>query len=42
MTIRPIIIAPDPRLKTKSSIVETIDDSIQQLCKDYGDKIGQN
>ncbi|MEK6746970.1 MAG: peptide deformylase [Pseudomonadota bacterium] len=34
MTIRPIIIAPDPRLKTKSSIVETIDDSISELVRD--------
>ncbi len=34
MTIRPIIIAPDPRLKTKSFIVETIDDSIRELVRD--------
>lgn len=34
MTIRPIIIAPDPRLKTKSSIVEVIDDSVHELVRD--------
>ncbi|MEQ1706190.1 MAG: peptide deformylase [Rickettsiales bacterium] len=34
MTIRSIIIAPDPRLKTKSFIVETIDDSIRELVRD--------
>lgn len=34
MTIRPIIIAPDPRLKTKSSIVEVIDDSTRELVRD--------
>jgi len=34
MTIRSIIIAPDPRLKTKSFIVETIDDSISELVRD--------
>jgi peptide deformylase len=34
MTIRPLIIAPDPRLKTKSFAVETIDDSIKELVQD--------
>lgn len=34
MTIRPIIIAPDPRLKTKSFLVETVDDSIRELVQD--------
>jgi peptide deformylase len=34
MTIRPIIIAPDPRLKTKSFIVEAVDDSIRELVAD--------
>lgn len=34
MTIRPIIIAPDPRLKTRSFLVETVDDSIRELVRD--------
>lgn len=34
MTIHPIIIAPDPRLKTKSFIVETVDDSVRELVRD--------
>ncbi len=34
MTIRQIIIAPDPRLKTKSFAVEKIDDSIAELVQD--------
>ena len=34
MTIRTIIIAPDPRLKTKSFAVEAGDDSISELVQD--------
>lgn len=34
MTIRPIIIAPDPRLKTKSFLVEDVDASIHELVRD--------
>ena len=34
MSILPIIIAPDPRLKTKSETVTTIDDSIRELAID--------
>lgn len=34
MTIHPIIIAPDPRLKTKSFLVETVDESIRELVQD--------
>lgn len=34
MTIRPVIIAPDPRLKTKSFLVEVVDDSIRELVAD--------
>ena len=34
MTVLPIIIAPDPRLKTKSEPVATIDDTIKQLAAD--------
>lgn len=34
MTIRDVIIAPDPRLKTKSFMVEKIDDSIKELVAD--------
>ena len=37
MTIRPVIIAPDPRLKTRSFIVENIDDSISELVQDMFD-----
>jgi peptide deformylase len=37
MTIRSIIIAPDPRLKTKSSPVEKIDDRIRTLARDLFD-----
>jgi len=34
MTVLPIIIAPDPRLKTKSELVATIDESIKSLVTD--------
>ncbi len=34
MTILPIIIAPDPRLKIKAKAVETVDDDIRQLMDD--------
>ncbi len=37
MTIQPIIIAPDPRLKTKSFLVEHIDESIKELVQDMFD-----
>jgi len=37
MPIRPLIIAPDPRLKTKSSPVEKIDAEIKQLAADLFD-----
>ena len=37
MTIRPLIIAPDPRLKTKSSAVEAGDSSISELAQDLFD-----
>ena len=37
MTIQPIIIAPDPRLKTKSFLVEFVDDSIRDLVNDMFD-----
>lgn len=34
MTVLPIVIAPDPRLKTKSSPIETIDAEIKKLATD--------
>jgi peptide deformylase len=34
MAIRPIIEAPDPRLKTVSTTVETVDDDIRKLVAD--------
>jgi peptide deformylase len=34
MAIRPIIEAPDPRLKTVSTTVETVDDDIRKLIAD--------
>lgn len=37
MAILPIIIAPDPRLKTKSSPVEAVDGDIKQLVADMFD-----
>ena len=37
MTIRPVVIAPDERLNTKSSPVEVIDDSIRTLAADMLD-----
>ena len=37
MTIRSLIIAPDPRLKTKSFLVETVDNSIRELVADMFD-----
>jgi peptide deformylase len=37
MTVLPLIIAPDPTLKTKSSPVEKVDDSIRQLAADLFD-----
>ncbi len=37
MPILPLVIAPDPRLKTKSSPIEKIDDSIRRLAADMFD-----
>jgi peptide deformylase len=37
MAILPLIIAPDPKLKTKSAPIEKIDDSIRQLASDMFD-----
>jgi peptide deformylase len=34
MTVRPILIAPDPRLKTVSKTVETVDSAISKLAED--------
>ena len=34
MAIRPILIAPDPRLKAKCTPVEHVDDSVRQLMDD--------
>lgn len=34
MTILPLVIAPDPRLKTKSSPIEKVDDDIRKLASD--------
>ena len=37
MAVRELVIAPDPRLNTKSSPVEAIDDEIRTLAKDLFD-----
>lgn len=37
MSIRPILIAPDPRLKTKCAPVETVDESVRALMDDLVD-----
>ena len=34
MTIRPIIPAPDPRLKVRSETIAVMDDSVRQLLDD--------
>jgi len=41
MAILPLVIAPDPRLKTKSSHVEMVDDSLRQLVRDMFDTMYQ-
>ncbi|MCE2926823.1 MAG: peptide deformylase [Rickettsiales bacterium] len=37
MAILPLVIAPDPRLKTKSAQIETIDESVKKLAADLFD-----
>lgn len=39
MTIRPILIAPDPRLKAVSTPVETVDAEIRKLVEDMADSM---
>jgi peptide deformylase len=39
MTIRPILIAPDPRLKAVSEPVETVDAEIRKLVEDMADSM---
>ncbi|MBN9577372.1 MAG: peptide deformylase [Alphaproteobacteria bacterium] len=39
MTIRPIITAPDPRLKTVSEAVDRVNDSIRKLADDMVDSM---
>jgi peptide deformylase len=34
MTVRPILIAPDPRLKAVSATVETVDSAVRRLAED--------
>jgi len=34
MAILPIVIAPDPRLKTKSTPIEVVDDAVRKLAED--------
>ncbi len=34
MSVRPILIAPDPRLKTVSKAVETVDSALRRLAED--------
>jgi len=34
MTVRPILIAPDPRLKAVSAAVETVDSAVRRLAED--------
>lgn len=39
MTIRPILIAPDPRLKAVSEPVENVDSEIRKLAEDMADSM---
>jgi len=39
MAIRPILIAPDPRLKAVSTPVETVDSEIRRLAEDMADSM---
>ena len=39
MAIRPILIAPDPRLKAVSATVETVDAEIRKLAEDMADSM---
>ncbi|MBS0281876.1 MAG: peptide deformylase [Proteobacteria bacterium] len=39
MAIRPILIAPDPRLKAVSTPVETVDGEIRKLAQDMADSM---
>jgi peptide deformylase len=39
MTVRPILIAPDPRLKAVSEPVETVDAEIRKLAEDMADSM---
>jgi peptide deformylase len=39
MTVRPILIAPDPRLKAVSEPVETVDAEIRKLAADMADSM---
>ena len=39
MAIRPILIAPDPRLKAVSTPVETVDTEIRRLAEDMADSM---
>jgi len=39
MAIRPILIAPDPRLKAVSTPVETVDSEIRKLAEDMADSM---
>lgn len=39
MAIRPILIAPDPRLKAVSTPVETVDTEIRKLAEDMADSM---
>lgn len=41
MALLPLVIAPDPRLKTRSEAVEKIDDSIRKLVADMFDTMYQ-
>ena len=34
MTVLPIIVAPDPRLKIKAKPVDAVDDDVRQLMDD--------
>jgi peptide deformylase len=39
MTVRPILTAPDPRLKAVSAVVETVDGDIRKLAQDMADSM---
>ena len=41
MAILPLVIAPDPRLKQKSTPVEAVDDSVRAFANDLLETMGR-